>query len=110
MSYVYLVIAIVSEVAGTLALKSSAGFSRLGPSVLVVLGYASAFFFLGLCLKELKTGMVYAIWSGVGIVLVSILGTLIHQERIDPAGWIGIAVIILGIVILNVFSDARIHE
>lgn len=109
MSFVYLAIAIISEVIATTALKSSAGFSRPLPSTLVVLGYGSAFYFLALCLKELKTGVVYAIWSGVGIVLVTLLATVIHKERMDPAGWIGIAVIILGIVILNVFSDAKIH-
>jgi small multidrug resistance pump len=109
MSFVFLAIAIVSEVVATTALKSSAGFTRPGPAVLVVLGYGSAFYFLALCLRELKTGIVYAIWSGVGIVLITLLATVLHKERIDPAGWIGIAVIILGIVILNVFSDARIH-
>ncbi|MBG85568.1 MAG: QacE family quaternary ammonium compound efflux SMR transporter [Verrucomicrobiales bacterium] len=109
MSFAYLAIAIFSEVVGTLALKSSDGFTRTLPSVLVVLGYGSAFYFLSLCLKELKTGMVYAIWSGVGIVLISIAGMILHNQKIDSAGWLGIAVIIVGVVILNVFSSAKIH-
>ena len=109
MSFLYLTIAIISEVVATTALKSSDGFTRLWPSALVVTGYGSAFYFLALCLKELKTGIVYAIWSGVGIVLISLLAAVIHKQRIDPAGWIGIAVIIAGIVILNTFSNARIH-
>ena len=76
MSYVFLSIAIISEVIGTLALKSSEGFTRLVPSVVVTCGYGSAFYFLSLTLKELKMGMVYAIWSGVGIVLVSVFATV----------------------------------
>ena len=109
MSYLYLSIAIVSEVIATVTLKSAEGFTRLVPSTIVTIGYGSAFYFLSLTLKELKMGMVYAIWSGVGIVLVSILATIIHKQRIDPAGWLGISLIIAGVVVLNVFSKGKIH-
>lgn len=109
MCYLFLSIAILSEVIATVALKSAAGFTKLVPSVVVTIGYGSAFYFLSLTLKELKMGMVYAIWSGVGIVLVSILATVIHKQRIDPAGWVGISLIIAGVIVLNVFSKAKIH-
>jgi len=109
MSYLFLGIAIISEVIGTLALKSSEGFTRPLPSLLVTFGYGSAFYFLSLTLKELKMGMVYAIWSGVGIVLVSVFAALIHQQRIDGPGWLGMGLIVAGVVVLNVFSKAAIH-
>ena len=109
MSYLYLTVAICSEVIGTLALKSSEGFSKMIPSTLVVLGYGSAFYFLSLTLKELKKGTVYAIWSGVGIVLISIFSALLHKQKIDLAGYLGMTLIVAGVVVLNLFSKARIH-
>jgi small multidrug resistance pump len=108
MSYVFLSIAIISEVIGTLALKSSAGFTRLAPSILTTIGYGSAFYFLSLTLKELKIGVVYAIWSGVGIILVSVFAALIHHQKIDPAGWLGMGLIIAGVVVLNLYSEAKL--
>lgn len=109
MTYLYLSIAIVSEVIGTLALKSSEGFSRLLPSIVTTISYGAAFYFLSLTLKELKIGIVYAIWSGVGIVLISILAAQIHKQKIDPAGWLGMGLIIAGVIVLNLFSKAKIH-
>ena len=109
MHYVYLVIAILSEVAATTALKASQSFTRLVPSIVVIVGYAAAFYFLALCLRRINIGAAYAIWSGVGIVLITMLGWLIYRERIDGPGILGIALIIAGVVVLNVFSDSVVH-
>ncbi len=109
MHYVYLLIAIVAEVIATSALKSSDGFSRLAPSVLVVAGYGVAFYFLSLTLRTIPLGVSYAIWSGVGIVLVTLIGTFIFRQPIDPPAIIGICFIILGVLILNIFSKTVPH-
>ncbi len=109
-AYAFLAAAIGSEVVATLALKASRGFSRPGPSVLVVLGYALAFFCLS---KSLEAGMglgaAYAIWSGAGIVLIATLGFLVFGERFDLAGIVGIGLILVGVLVLNVFSTAARH-
>jgi small multidrug resistance pump len=107
--YVYLAIAILSEVIGTTALKASEGFTRPIPSLIVVAGYASAFYFISLCLKTISIGVAYAIWSGVGIILIALLGWLVYGQAIDRAGAIGMGLIILGVVILNMFSKAATH-
>ena len=109
MHYLYLTIAIFSEVIATTALKSSQSFTRLVPSLIVVAGYGAAFYFLALCLKKINIGAAYAIWSGVGIVLITILGSLIHKEVIDRPGMLGMALIIAGVVVLNLFSDSVVH-
>ena len=109
MAYVYLSIAIVFEVIATTALKSSESFSRLVPSLIVVIGYAVAFFALSLTLKTIEVGVAYAIWAGLGIVLIAILGVVVHQETIDLAGAMGMALIISGVVVLNVFSNMSSH-
>ena len=109
MAYVYLSIAIVSEVIATTALKSSESFSRLVPSLIVVIGYSIAFYTLSLSLKTIEGGMAYAIWAGLGIVLIAILGVIVHQETIDLAGALGMALIISGVLVLNVFSDTATH-
>ena len=83
MHNIYLMIAIASEVVGTTALKSAEGFTRLGPSVIVVAGYSSAFYFLSLCLERLSVGVAYAIWSGVGIVLIALLGFIVHGQKLE---------------------------
>ena len=109
MAYVYLSIAIVSEVIATTALKSSESFSRLVPSLIVVIGYSIAFYTLSLSLKTIEVGVAYAIWAGLGIVLIAILGVVVHQETIDLAGALGMALIISGVLVLNVFSDTATH-
>ena len=105
MAYVFLTIAILCEVAGTTALKLSDGFSKLGPSVVTVLGYAAAFYLLSLCLKDLSVGFTYAVWAGVGIVLVALIGVTFLGEKADVAGFVGIGLIVAGVVVLNGFSD-----
>ncbi|MGD9128068.1 MAG: multidrug efflux SMR transporter [Planctomycetia bacterium] len=108
--WTFLAVAIVSEVVATLALKSSDGFSKLWPSALVVIGYGLAFFFLSLTLKEGMTiGVVYAIWSGLGVALVSVVGWLLFQQKLDLAAIIGISLIVCGVVVMNVFSKAVPH-
>ena len=98
---VLLVLAIASEVAGTAGLKASAGFARLGPSLLAILGYALAFYFLSQSLKYLPLGVAYAIWSGLGTVGSVLLGVLIWKEILGPWHLFGIALIVVGVVILN---------
>lgn len=102
-------LAIVAEVIGTSALKASEGFTRAGPSLLVVLGYAVAFYCLSLVLKSIPVGVAYAIWSGLGIVLITLAAFLLYGQRIDLAGLIGMGLIVAGVVVLNVFSKSTAH-
>ncbi len=106
MKYIYLLIAILSEVAATTALKASEQFTRLWPSVIVVLGYASAFYFMSLTLKSIPVGISYAIWSGVGIILISITGYIFYHQKLDTPAIIGMAFIIAGVLIINLFSKS----
>jgi len=103
-SYLYLSIAIVAEVIGTSALKASEGFTRLGPSLITILGYAAAFYFLSLTLKTIPVGIAYAIWSGVGIVLISLLGYALFRQTLDLPAIVGMALIIAGVAVINLFS------
>ncbi len=109
MGYWYLVIAIVAEVIATTALKASDGFSNLWPSIIVVAGYGIAFYFLSLVLKTIPIGTAYAIWAGMGIVLIAILGVIIYKQTLDMPAIIGMALIISGVVIINVFSKTASH-
>jgi multidrug transporter EmrE-like cation transporter len=102
--YFWLFIAILSEVIGTTALKASAGFTRLVPTLIVVAGYSSAIFFLTLTVKEIQTGVAYALWSGLGILFIVLFAWIFHGEKVDAWGWVGIALIILGVLVLNLFS------
>lgn len=108
-TYIYLFIAIVAEVIATSSLKASASFSRLWPSVLTVAGYAVAFYFLTLVLRTMPTGVAYAIWSGVGIVLISIVGWVAFDQRLDMPAILGLALIIAGVLIVNLFSNSVSH-
>ena len=109
MKWLYLFIAIISEVIGTSALKSSQGFTRLMPSLLVVAGYAAAFYFLSLTLASIPVGVAYAIWSGVGILLVSLAGYLLYHQTLDLPAVLGITLIVAGVVILSLFSKSAAH-
>ncbi len=102
--WLLLTIAIVSEVIATSALKSSDGFSRLWPSVLVVAGYACAFVCLSFTLRQIPVGITYAVWSGAGIVLISLVGWIIFKQKLDGPALLGMALIVAGIVVMNVFS------
>ena len=109
MNWLYLAIAIVSEVVATSALKAAEGFTRWVPSLVVVVGYASAFYFLSLTLRSIPLGVAYAIWSGVGVVLVSLMGWLLYRQSLDAAALIGIGLIVAGVLVLNLFSKAVVH-
>ena len=102
-------IAIVAEVIGTSALKASEGFTRWLPSLVVVLGYAVAFYCLSLVLKQIPVGVAYAVWSGLGIVLITLVAFVLYGQKIDLAGLIGMGLIVAGVVVLNVFSKAAAH-
>ena len=109
MNYLYLTIAIVSEVIATSALKAASGFTRLGPSLLVVVGYASAFYFLSLTLRTIPLGVAYAIWSGVGVALVTAVAWVFYGQRLDWPAIIGLVLIIAGVLVLNLFSKSATH-
>lgn len=104
MHWTYLAIAIVSEVIATSALKASDGFTKLIPSMVVVVGYMVAFYCLSLTLRALPVGIVYAIWSGVGIVLISLVGYLLFGQTLSSVALLGMAFITVGVIILNVFA------
>ena len=109
MHYLYLTLAIVSEVVATTALKSSEGFTRTGPSLVVMVGYGLAFYFLSRCLEQLAVGVAYAIWAGAGIVLIAILGLLVHGQKLDLPAMLGMALIVAGVVVINGWSSAQLH-
>ena len=109
MTYVYLAIAIVAEVTATSALKASEEFTKLGPSLIVIVGYAVAFYLLTLVLRTLPVGITYAIWSGVGIVLVTIAGGIVYKQIPDLPAIIGMALIVGGVVIIHIFSKTAVH-
>lgn len=104
MVYWYLAIAILTEVAATSALKASAEFTRLIPSLIVVVGYSVSFYFMTLVLRTLPVGITYAVWSGVGIVLVALMGALIYKQIPNIAEVIGMGLIILGVIVIRLFS------
>ena len=108
-TYLILGLAIVAEVIATSSLKSSEGFIRLWPSVVTLLGYTIAIFLLSLTLKTLPTGIAYAIWSGVGIVLVSAIGWFGYGQKLDTPAVIGLGLIIAGMIVVNVFSKSVAH-
>ncbi|OAM53325.1 multidrug transporter [Methylovorus sp. MM2] len=103
-------IAIRAEVIATTSLKASNEFTRLWPSVVVILGYAVAFYFMTISLRVLPVGIMYAVWSGVGIVLVSLLGWLVYRQSLDIPAIMGITLIITGVVVINVFSKSVTHS
>jgi len=102
-------IAIVAEVMATTALKASQEFTRLWPSLLVILGYGTAFYFMTISLRVLPVGIMYAIWSGVGIVLISLLGWLVYRQTLDAPAMVGMGLIISGVIVINVFSSSVRH-
>ena len=104
MNWLYLGIAIVAEVIATSALKSAEGFTRLAPSLVVLVGYITAFYFLSLTLKTIPVGLAYAIWSGVGIVLIALIGWLVLGQPLDIPALIGIGLIIAGVIVINGLS------
>ena len=106
MPYLYLSIAILAEVAATTALKASEEFTRLWPSVIVVIGYSIAFYCLSLSLKTISVGVAYAIWTGVGMVLITLAGWWLYNQRMDAAALIGMAMIVAGVAVMQIFSSS----
>jgi small multidrug resistance pump len=109
MKWVYLLIAIVAEVVGTSALKASQGFTVLLPSAIVALGYVVAFYFLSLTLDRIPVGIAYALWSGIGIVLIAAVDWLWFGQTLDHAALIGLGLIIAGVGVINLLSNAAVH-
>lgn len=109
MNYLYLVVAIMFEVVATTALKQTDGFTRLAPSIITVIGYAVAFFFLALTLRSMSVGIVYAIWSGAGIVFITAIGWLWFRQSLDMPALIGMALIVAGVLVINLFSKSVMH-
>jgi small multidrug resistance pump len=103
--YIYLIIAVICETFGTACLKSSNEFTKLWPSLGVVIGFAGAFYFLALTLRYMPIGVVYAIWSGLGIIFITLIGLFFFKQSLDAAAYIGMGFIIMGVVIINMFSS-----
>ena len=100
--------AIFSEVVATASLKSTEGFTRLVPSIVVLVGYSAAFYFLSLTLDTIPIGVAYAVWSGVGVATITLVSFVLYDQNIDAAGLIGIGLIVAGVVVLRLFSEASV--
>ncbi len=109
MIYIYLIAAILFEVVATTALKASEGFTRIPASVITIAGYGLSFYFLSQTLKGLPIGIVYAIWSGAGIVMISLIGWLWFKQQLDGPALLGIGLILAGVLVLNLFSKSSVH-
>jgi small multidrug resistance pump len=107
--WTWLVIAIIAEVIATSALRASNGFTRLVPSVIVVVGYGLAFYGLSLTLRNIPVGIVYAVWSGVGIVLITLVAMALYRQVPDLPAVLGLGLIVAGVVVLNLFSKMQAH-
>ena len=107
-NWVYLGLAIFSEVVATASLKSTEGFTRLVPSIIVLVGYSAAFYFLSLTLDTIPIGVAYAVWSGVGVATITLVSFVLYDQKIDAAGLIGIGLIVTGVVVLRLFSEASV--
>jgi small multidrug resistance pump len=109
MTYLFFVAAIIAEVIGTSALKASVGFTKIFPSMIVVIAYGVSFYCLSIVLKTIPIGVAYAIWSGLGIVLIAIVGLVVFNQKLDFPAIVGMLFIITGVVIMNVFSNTVAH-
>ena len=109
MHWIYLCTAIAAEVVGSTALKASDGFSKPGPAILALGGFAIALYFLSLSLRTLPLGVAYAIWAGAGTALIAGAGAVLFRQSLDTAGYVGIAFIIAGVIVLNTLSKTVTH-
>lgn len=108
-AWIFLTVAILAEVIATSALKAAAGFTRPGPAAVVIAGYGISFYFLSLALQAIPVGIAYAIWAGVGIVLITAIAWLVYGQTLDTAACVGLGLILAGVVVLNVFSRSVPH-
>lgn len=108
-TYAILVLAVIFETIGTTALQASQQFSRVGPSIVVVVAYAVSFFLLSMTLKVMPVGVVYALWSGMGIVFIALIGLTVFGQKLDLAAVLGLLLIIAGIAVIHLFSNATPH-
>ena len=106
--WVYLFLAIMSEVIATASLKSTEGFTKPIPSIIVLVGYCAAFYFLSLTLDTISIGVAYAIWSGVGVATITVVSFFLYDQKIDLAGILGIGLIIAGVIVLRLFSESAV--
>lgn len=109
MHYLFLVVAIACETIGTTALQASQQFTRLWPSVLVVVAYGAAFYFMALTLRVMPVGVVYAIWSGLGVVMIAGIGYVVFGQKLDLPAVLGLGMIIAGILVIHLFSNTTAH-
>lgn len=109
MKWIFLMIAIIAEVIATSALKSSEGFTKLVPSLIVITGYSIAFYFLSLTLRSMSVGVAYAIWSGLGTVLIALVAYFVFKQKLDVPAIIGLFLIVAGVVVINFFSKSISH-
>ena len=105
-TWIYLALAIGSEVLATSSLKSTEGFTKLWPSMFVLVGYSAAFYFLSMTLDTIPIGVAYAIWSGVGVAEIALVSIYVFDQKIDTAGVIGITLIVIGVIVLRLFSES----
>ncbi|WP_368187897.1 multidrug efflux SMR transporter [Aestuariibius sp. HNIBRBA575] len=109
MPYILLFFAVVAETIGTTALQASQQFTRIGPSIVVVIAYGLAFYLLGMTLKFMPVGIVYALWSGLGIVLIAAIGVVVFNQKLDLAAILGLVMIVAGIAVIHLFSNSTTH-
>lgn len=109
MKYLYLALAIVTEVLGSSCLNASNQFTKVVPSIITIAAYVACFYFLSVTLKYIPLGVAYAIWGGLGIVLTAIISVVFFKSKFDLASVIGILLIVSGVVVLNFFSKANVH-
>lgn len=107
--FITLIVAVIFETIGTTALQASQQFTKLGPSIIVIIAYAAAFYLLALTLRSMPVGIMYAIWSGSGIVLIALIGWVVFRQTLDWPAILGMTLILVGIVIIQLFSKTAIH-
>ena len=106
MAYLYLIIALIAEIVATTIMKDTNGFTVLCPSVFTILGYVVAFYMLSLCIQTIPTGIIYALWSGFGIIGIAVLGWIVHKQTLDLPAIAGIVLILLGVLVIKIFSKS----
>ena len=107
-TWLFLGLAIASEVTATASLKATEGFTKLMPSLVVLAGYSAAFYFLSLTLEDIPIGVAYAVWSGVGVAAIALISVVYMDQKIDLAGVVGMSLIVIGVIVLRLFSESAV--